>query len=349
MKFVFPKDSPGRVRENAFLWGDPIELDLTFRARKSVSGRFLDEHGAPVASVKLNLSGCDYIDQAGHESHRNFREFWAIQQAREVMADLLSAESDTEGRFAFDAVPPEAICWLLIEHEKFAEMALYTSTARRPPREHDEHPVEPLPLKVTLKSVRTIPVTVVSAVTGELLSDIHVSGYQQQASGYTSWGTSNDNGEVTLKLPRGAYRLVGDPPRDSAFVRTYQELRVTEMPDPQPTTLKMNLGCVLTLKATDADTGAGISDVTFWFVPEDQPKTRFSVQSTSNYVDHPCTNEQGELRAIILPGKRAYGIGFSPLPDGYEAVNPMDRSKGRIIEAPSGKTVVEEFKLRKQK
>jgi hypothetical protein len=104
MKFVFPKDSPGRVRENAFLWGDPIELDLTFRARKSVSGRFLDEHGAPVAGVKIYLSGCDYIDPTGHESHRNFREFWAIQQAREVMADLLSAESDTEGRFAFDAL-----------------------------------------------------------------------------------------------------------------------------------------------------------------------------------------------------------------------------------------------------
>src|SRR4029079_6630961 len=140
---------------------------------------------------------------------------------------------------------------------------------------------------------------------------------------------------VTLKLPRGAYRLVGDPSRNSDYVRTYQELRVTETPDSQPTTLKMQLGCVLTLKAIDADTGAGISDVTFWFVPDDQPKTRFSVQSTSNYVDHPRTNEQGELRAIVLPGKRTYGIGFSPLPDGYEAVNPMDRSKGKIIEVPS--------------
>lgn len=103
-------------------------------------------------------------------------------------------------------------------------------------------------------------------------------------------------------------------------------------------------GCVLILKAVDADTGNGIPGVDFWY---DDERGRWGVQSHEAYVDNPVTNAKGELRAVVVPGKRQYGIVFGRLPSGYVVVNNTDRGRGRALDLPAGQTVVEEFKLRK--
>jgi formylglycine-generating enzyme required for sulfatase activity len=57
------------------------------------------------------------------------------------------------------------------------------------------------------------------------------------------------------------------------------------------------------------------------------------------------TDSNGELRAVVDPGKRRYGVGWRPPPDGYRSLEP--KSRGRELELPAGKTVVAEFKLRR--
>jgi hypothetical protein len=229
-------------------------------------------------------------------------------------------------------------------------MSLYTATTANPPKFHDEnHPVHRLPLQLTLRSVRTITVQVRSQETDRPVAGIRVSGYEQRASGSSAHGTSDRNGKVTLKLPPGKYHLQGDPPRESDHIRTQQELTVEPMPAEQSVVLRQQLGCILILKAIDADTGKGIAGVTFWVeFNEGGQRGRRSVQSGTAWVDNPVTNAKGELRAVVPLGTRRYGVGFGALPNGYEWEN-RDFAEGRELELSPGKTVTAAFRLHKKR
>jgi hypothetical protein len=173
----------------------------------------------------------------------NDREFWAMHQAMDIIPALLQARTDVAGRFSFDSVPPDVVCWLSVKHPQHAHLSLYTSTAETPPEEYDEgHPVQKLPLAITLREVRSIPVRVVSAVSGLPKAGIEVTGYQQRATGTSAHGVTDKRGNVTLRLPPGEYELLADPGHGDdhdGFVRTYQNLVVTERKEEQPVTLKM--------------------------------------------------------------------------------------------------------------
>ena len=120
-----------------------------------------------------------------------------------------------------------------------------------------------------------------------------------------------------------------------------------EAPAEQPARLAMDRGVVLLFKATDFDTGAGIEGVSFWYEPEDRPGSHFGVQPSPSFITNPKTNEKGELRIIAQPGMRKYGVGFNPLPAGYQANVPTDSSPGRELTLTAGEERVVEFLLRK--
>jgi beta-lactamase regulating signal transducer with metallopeptidase domain/tetratricopeptide (TPR) repeat protein len=333
-------------RETGYLPGEKIELDLTFAAPRPLTGRVVDEKGGPVSKVQLRLANCDFINTAGKESHMNYREFWGMNQAGELMPEQFLAESDTEGKFTLPHVPPEMLLWLLLEHADYAGTSLYTATSDSPPAEHDGHPVEKLPLTIKLRSVRTIPVEVTFFDTGKPAKDVSVSAYEKRASGTYANGKSDEKGRVTLKLPPGRYKFLGDPPQDSDYIRTMQELVVEDVPAQQPAALQLDSGCVLVFKAIDADTGKGVAGVSFWYEMDEPKGSRTGVQANTTYISHPKTNDKGDLRAVVIPGKRYYGIGYSPLPEGYRVVNPTDQTKGRELTCAAGEKMVVEFKVR---
>ena len=103
-------------------------------------------------------------------------------------------------------------------------------------------------------------------------------------------------------------------------------------------------GCILICKAIDADSGKPLSGVSFWTGVDDKPGARTGLNSSPINVDHPVSNENGELRAVVLPGVRQYGVGLSKMPEGYSG-SPA----GREVTCESGKTVELTFELRKGK
>src|SRR6185369_3048854 len=169
-------------------------------------------------------------------------------------------------------------------------------------------------------------------------ADVRISANQTRATGDGAWGTSDKDGKLKLKLPPGQYKLMGDPPKGAEYIRTIHSFEVKNEPTEQPIELLMERGCILIFKAIDADTGRGIPDVTFWY--ERTPGSRSQVQSNSSRVDNPRTDDKGEMRAVAEPGKRRYGIGFSPTPDGYVVVDSKDRAPGRELELQVGQTIV---------
>ena len=143
-----------------------------------------------------------------------------------------------------------------------------------------------------------------------------------------------------------SYKFQGDPPQGSEYIRTMQELVVEDTPASQPAALKLDSDCVIVFKAIDAETGKGVPSVSFWYM--DSPNTgRVGVQASTTYVSNPRINEKGELRAVVRPGNRHYGIGLKPLPDEYSPIDPADQSKGRELICAAGKQVTVEFRLRK--
>jgi hypothetical protein len=150
-RFKEEKYKSALLGRSSYFPGDPIKIDLEFASPKKIEGRITNEKSEPIAGVKVRIAHCDYVNTAGKEQHPNYREFWAIYQAPSIMPEEVCAVTDDNGRFAFSSVPPDVICWLMLEHPNYAGLTLYTSTSANPPEKHDDdHPVLRLPLRLTL-------------------------------------------------------------------------------------------------------------------------------------------------------------------------------------------------------
>ncbi len=336
-----------RAERPSFFPGEKIELDIRFGPPKKVEGRIVNEKGEPVAGVKLRLAGCDYLNTAGKKEETVYREFEALQlQAITLMPDQVCAVTDDQGRFEFPFVPQDVNCWVWLKHPDYADRTLYTATAETPPKAPDGSELFlKLPLQLTLHSVRTIRVQVRSRKTDQPLAGVRVAE-PVRFSGVSSAGTSDKEGQLTLKLPPGKYRLEADPPRESPYIRTYQDLTVEQDPAEQSVTIRQELGCILILKAVDADTGLGVSKVSFGYEIRRffQQARRMRVPSSPGRLDHPVTDDRGEMQVLVQPGKGRYSVLGHPA--GYEC--DVRDIEGRDLELPAGKTITETFRLRKK-
>ena len=79
------KEQPSRADKTDYFPGDRIEIGLEFAPPKKLEGRIVDEKGQPIAGVKLSFRNCDYVNTAGKAEHVNFREFWGMNQAADIM------------------------------------------------------------------------------------------------------------------------------------------------------------------------------------------------------------------------------------------------------------------------
>lgn len=341
-----PANSISRAQDTLFYAGEPLALDLTFHPGTTIAGRVVDEKDQPLPGVKFQLSSCDYLDIEGKESHVNYREFWAIYMLPEA---LRTATTDADGRFSFAGVPREAIFWLRFKHPDFAQQSMYAATTRKPlPAKIEkvvQRPGQPRPtiatgdISVKLVASRRIQVQVVAANTHEPVAGVDVWGSAGQATGSSSGGKTDSEGRIELKLPPGDYSLDIRPPRGASFVRKGDKLQVNAAPMNQTKQLTLEPACVVVLEAVDAETCKGIPGVGFW---HGSNGTRTSVQSDTTYIDHPRTNAEGRIRAIVNPGSDFFYAG--PI-EGYQ----LEGDQRLPVVLPAGKTVTVQFKMRKLK
>jgi hypothetical protein len=231
-------------------------------------------------------------------------------------------------------------------------MDLYTATTDRPTTAfdyplqviagHERPPVETGPLTIALHAARRIHVRTVFADSGRPAPKVRVSAGRRPA-GTSAYGTTGAHGQLLLRLPPGEYEVVADPTEGGAeCIRTTATLTVADQPADQTLEVRVKPGCVLFLEAVDAKTGRGIPGVEFHYEPDDQPGTRTTVQSRSGYIDHPRTDADGRLRAVVEPGERIYAVGLIPESAGYRPQSPQKR-----VALPAGGTVTARFELGK--
>jgi protocatechuate 3,4-dioxygenase beta subunit len=355
-------DRPRDAHEFGFYQNEAIEMNLTFRRAADLTGSVKDENGKSVPNVQVTLRGLDYLGTEGRELQPNYREFWAQYAAPPRFREV---RTDEEGRFAFHGLPAETAGHITIEHPDFPSQSFFAAITTKKITEYrfianssvtivagklvhtpiwETRAVKTSPLDISLHSARRVAIRVLQEDKNSPAKDVRVHAASGDfATGTYATGNTDERGNVELKLPPGKYRLVADPPRDATYVRTYDELMVTAEPRDQTAEMRLKPGCILILEAVDAASGLPIADVSFWCELDGQAGSRIGVISSTTWVDHPVTNAKGELRAVVFPGKRKYGAGWSPLPSGYRA----DLSGTKLVNCEPGKTVRVEFKLSK--
>jgi len=165
--------------------------------------------------------------------------------------------------------------------------------------------------KTTEKSSQVIVIRVVDAK-GEPLPDCHVSvACVTEKTDVTTTVNSDSDGKATLELVPASYRLTVEPPSKLEYVPIVDQIVVV---NGKNQTIKkiitMPLGCVLHFKAIDSESKEPIPGIHFW-TQIDGTVGRSGVQSSPMFVDYPITDKDGELRAIVSPGRRSFGIVFS--------------------------------------
>jgi len=145
-----------------------------------------------------------------------------------------------------------------------------------------------------------------------------------------------------LRLPTGLYRLRGNPAPETDYVFSELELKVDERPRTQPVALLIGRGSKLTFRVIDAQTGKGVPDFSFWWMRE--KGWRDDLGKISSRQGPFTTNQDGELRTVVLPGTRRYGLSSDQSLD-YAKTDQADYNIGRELKLAAGEEATIEFKV----
>ena len=346
-----PDDWKASGEDYTLFGDDPKVMDLSFPPAATLGGRIVDETGRPVPDTRIRIGHCDYLDAEGKESHLNFREFWAIGDAP---AALTTRKTDKDGHFRFEGLPKEAGFRIYITHPKYAWLSLFVATTSRPatafdyPRqsivERERLPVAVGQLNVTVRSTRRIAVRTAFTDSARTARRVRVTASQGSgASRYGANGITDDNGELTFRLPPGEYDIRADPTVGGAdCIRTLSTFRVADDPAEQRLDVRVDRGCVLLLEVVDAKTGKGVPGVEFAGEIDDNPGARSWVTFRTGYADYALSDASGRIRAVVKPGAGAFSVEHIPESAGYRP-----SSLKKHVALPAGQTVTLRFELDK--
>ena len=321
---VVPGDQRMRQGHLDFYRNEPIVVDLGFTSASSLKGQVIDENKRPIAGAKVWLWHADYLNGDGKALHINEREFTGIREL--LKSKEREAQTDSDGRFELGGLPAEVCFGVNVDYSGFGSASLHAATTTRPITVHhfnqsatsirgdvqvevpiaESHEVRTGDLTILLYPLRNVLIDVVEQDTGRPAANVAVGTNTLLGNGPSAFGKTDRDGRVVLKLPMGQYRLTADPPRDSLYIRTRANLDGTAGRDKEPFTIQLTKGCVVDFEALDADSGQGVEGI--GFQAEDlskKPNERQSwlVQTTTAYVDHPRTDKQGRMRAVMPPGR----------------------------------------------
>ncbi len=114
-------------------------------------------------------------------------------------------------------------------------------------------------------------------------------------------GVTDAEGQATLHLRPGDYGYVVEPVFEDIHLPVSGSFHVGEERITAVGDVKLTAGAVVVLEARDAKTGEGVEGVSFQS-ESDVTRRRREVRSRPSFVDHPRTDREGRLRAVMAPG-----------------------------------------------
>ncbi|AGA31544.1 sigma-70 family RNA polymerase sigma factor [Singulisphaera acidiphila] len=341
----FKETEPGLV----IYTGEPIHADLVLGPPARIHGRIIDDQGLPVVGAKVQVGyiddprrpdgsgmwNCRLADPAGGDVPREFTGIDSLPESRR------SAQTDADGRYVIDGLPREAQLLSLIDQDLTLEPhspTIATSTTKLEGVRSLGYDGE---LNHEFIRPRTVRVRVTLADSGQPAPKVTVlaQGAKMQRAG--AIGTTDAEGRMTLALPLGSYTLRLEPPFGLSYLLSEQSFEVKGDARESSVDISLDPAAVVVLKAVDADSGEVLAGAGFEFVT-DTSADRKALHSQTVFVDHPTTDQAGNLRAVMVPGRRQFLV--SQVPEGYE---PLTKASPMLILKPS-ETATTRFEFKKR-
>jgi hypothetical protein len=155
-----------------------------------------------------------------------------------------------------------------------------------------------------------------------------------------SVGTTDDKGQVTLGLRPGDYELVIEPPLGAPYRPARVPLKIAKEEIAELSAVTLEPAALVTLEAVDAKTGTGIEGVRFEY-ETDTTRQRRHLHSQLVFVDHPATDEHGQLRAVVEPGRQRFFI--ETVPPGWK----FEGAPSELLDLVAGRELTIRFAFKK--
>jgi beta-lactamase regulating signal transducer with metallopeptidase domain/thiol-disulfide isomerase/thioredoxin/protocatechuate 3,4-dioxygenase beta subunit len=343
-----PAENAEPEMDRAYYEGEAIRNDLTFGPTADVIGQVLDDLGNPVAGAKVQLGVVDEQRRPGSQSWR-----FDLLTPEDGVADTdrtfacilclarsqLSARTDAGGHYRIAGVPREASFLAAVSATPELDSVMATVTT-------SDKAIDGAVSAIAggwnpvLVAPRTVLVRAIDAVSKKPLVGVTLLAYGRQLRGAGNEARSDAEGRAALLLTPGHYRLVAEPAYGSPYVRTEQEIDVDKEPLEQSVELGVRGGAAVLLEVTTGDSRP-VEGVSFSYETDTSRDTQ-ELQSQTVFVDHPTTDHDGMLRAVVEPGRRRFFVGKAP--EGYEVA--QDPSPWTEL-AEGGETTVR-FELREK-
>ncbi len=150
----------------------------------------------------------------------------------------------------------------------------------------------------------------------DLSLSAETTGFARDLIRSGGFGVTDAQGYATLHLRPGEYGYVVEPAIEDSHLPARGLFHIGEEQVATIGDVKLQPGAVVVLEAHDAATGVGVDGVSFEYESGTSRLRREVRSRPSAIVDHPRTDEEGRLRAIMPPGPRRFVVG--DLPPGWK-------------------------------
>jgi RNA polymerase sigma factor (sigma-70 family) len=306
-----------RIGDEVYVGEEPGKsFSLQFHEAVPCAGRITDEAGQPLADTVIRIQNCEFLAQKDNPDIFRVIGDPFIPNRRDDPS--ITTKTDRDGRFRL-LLPRESKTVIRIEHPEYAPLVGFVDNsgggkAEAPPAKSTtpQSPTWVPPLALKLVKPRTVRVHVRDDVTGQPLPGTKLFAYLPPlTSSRMAEGVADRNGDMVFRLPPGRFWLWGvareGTPR---HFPTGGDLVVKDDARQQHTFV-MKRGRVVKIEVVDADTGKGISGISF---RQTFAKDRFNAFALGQ------SSAAGKLEALASVGRGEFKVEAAAVESGYTEV-----------------------------
>lgn len=343
---VDPGDTDAITTQQAFYAEEPMDVTLRFEPPARVRGRLLDDFGRPVADASVEFGhvrsvrspygygmySCQYLGAEG-DRQDSFTSISALPRS------IRATRTDADGYFELNQLRRDTKYLALIDPgPEYDPLGFDLITREGDSERRSRYVGYDGEFSETCAAPRDVQVRVVGADSDQPLAGVSVIAHGRRVLRAGGSASTDESGTGTLRLIPGEYTLFIEPPFGQAWLGTTEKFTVVAESDANALEVGLSPAATVLLKVVDATTGEPRAGVSFEY-ETDSSKVRHTLHSLSSYADFPRTDAQGELRAVVAPGRRR----FFCLADPKAAADNGD--SGDFVELTPGTETTVQFQI----
>ncbi len=259
---------------------------------------------------------------------------------------LVRRTTDADGWFEFAALPGDCEFRIQVAPEGFAEQMIFVTTGENYTSEYET--LYSSGQELVFPRIEAVKVTVTFADTLKPAPNVWVHGGSRYRGG-SSHGSTNDAGQITLKVPPGDCKFQVLPEYKTPYVFVDDDsLQMTVERDRENVfQIQLQRAAEVEVLAVDSKSGKPIVGADLWTIlPDQQRKTyhewRSFKQPNVVHQGPKLTDSDGRIETFFRPGTHSIGLCEDYTPVGYQ---PMSLKDAVTIECKAGEKQTVTLKL----